>query len=355
MRTRASKVGLADIFSPADFAHVNWLAGNAVSLLAGRRRNTDGDDPPDDCRHCEGRACDACTHDRSVKILPDDGLYLISNGLAAFDADSSDDEYRRGIQPPVAALDEAARRVLTRATDATRDVDDADRESARRGALRETLSSAFSLADVVRNEESRQPGRRGSLSSGLQPGGRTLEYIPERDEPVARNLVQFQGDRIWFFRFRRTKRTDSRGNEYDVDEGAIKADNGVDIEATRNVNGPANLNANSHGFTFARGRVSIEPEQVPRLLKNDGYCEISDASRIRPGDVVVYWDGGRAVHSARVYAIEGGTVMVEGKHGEDSHTRRTTVKRQWPPDFEPDATATPRFYTKGCARVRLRG
>lgn len=75
----------------------------------------------------------------------------------------------------------------------------------------------------------------------------------------------------------------------------------------------ADEGTNCHGWVFAAGRFWVGGAHVPTILAENGYTEASDP---RPGDVVVYREGGTVTHTAVVrYVTPGQPVLVEGKWG----------------------------------------
>lgn len=74
---------------------------------------------------------------------------------------------------------------------------------------------------------------------------------------------------------------------------------------------PASDRSNCHGWVFTGGQYWIGPEDVELILEDNGYESVSDP---RTGDLVIYRDHGKIVHSAIVHsAIPGHAVLVEGK------------------------------------------
>ena len=76
--------------------------------------------------------------------------------------------------------------------------------------------------------------------------------------------------------------------------------------------GPPDGRANCHGWTFTQGRWWIPGEEVPRILKDNGYAIVP---RPEAGDIVVYGDeAGTIAHTGIVFAVgERGAVMIESK------------------------------------------
>ncbi|MCG8462111.1 MAG: hypothetical protein MI919_37990, partial [Holophagales bacterium] len=67
--------------------------------------------------------------------------------------------------------------------------------------------------------------------------------------------------------------------------------------------GPDNpLCTNCHGVTFADGEYWIDNDQVDDILAGDNYKPVSGAAR--RGDIVIYRNQGRVVHSATVTALD---------------------------------------------------
>jgi hypothetical protein len=77
--------------------------------------------------------------------------------------------------------------------------------------------------------------------------------------------------------------------------------------------GPASDVCNCHGWVFTGGKYWIGPEEVEKILSQNGYQPVSDP---RPGDVVIYYAANMISHTAVVRSVrpsEG--VLVEGKWG----------------------------------------
>jgi hypothetical protein len=53
-------------------------------------------------------------------------------------------------------------------------------------------------------------------------------------------------------------------------------------------------------MAFANRRICIEPEQVPMILKEDGFVEVPQAAAVVTGDLVVYELDGDISHVAVV-------------------------------------------------------
>jgi hypothetical protein len=78
---------------------------------------------------------------------------------------------------------------------------------------------------------------------------------------------------------------------------------------------PASPDCDCHGWVFADGRYWVLGEDVPAILRDNGYAVVDDP---RPGDLIVYraGDGEGVCHSGIVRAVvPGGPVLVESKLG----------------------------------------
>lgn len=73
---------------------------------------------------------------------------------------------------------------------------------------------------------------------------------------------------------------------------------------------------NCHGMTFASRRSAIiHPEQVRKILNQDGYIRI-DKAHVVPGDIIIYpTEEGDVEHSGLVLAAEGLSIVVVSKWG----------------------------------------
>jgi RHS repeat-associated protein len=65
------------------------------------------------------------------------------------------------------------------------------------------------------------------------------------------------------------------GSTATLEVGNIFTDDGTPIQVFKNVSGDAGWNTNCHGTTFADGQYWLNNDQVPALLKGDGYKEVS--------------------------------------------------------------------------------
>lgn len=72
--------------------------------------------------------------------------------------------------------------------------------------------------------------------------------------------------------------------------------------------------SNCHGWVFTAGRYLLSGQEVPKILEDNGYREVSDP---RPNDLAVYFNSEYGVtHTAIVrYVSPGLPVLVEGKWG----------------------------------------
>jgi hypothetical protein len=76
---------------------------------------------------------------------------------------------------------------------------------------------------------------------------------------------------------------------------------------------PPSEDCNCHGWVFTGGKYWLAGDSVEIILSENGYHTVSDP---RPGDVVIYREGGLISHTALVYsALPSRPIMVEGKWG----------------------------------------
>ncbi len=79
--------------------------------------------------------------------------------------------------------------------------------------------------------------------------------------------------------------------------------------------GPPDPFLGCHGWTFTGGRYNVDPEQVERILRENGYVEMQVP---RSGDLIVYRDRetGLITHTGIVRVADGeGLVLIESKWG----------------------------------------
>ncbi len=74
---------------------------------------------------------------------------------------------------------------------------------------------------------------------------------------------------------------------------------------------------NCHGLTFAGRRTAIErPEEVERIIREDGYVQVPRAE-VLAGDVVLYYENGMPEHSGIVTEVLAlGSMWVLSKWGD---------------------------------------
>ncbi|MCS7014860.1 MAG: hypothetical protein RMJ19_13580 [Gemmatales bacterium] len=77
---------------------------------------------------------------------------------------------------------------------------------------------------------------------------------------------------------------------------------------------PPDPSYNCHGWIFTAGQYILAPDDVQRILEDNGYYEVHDP---KPNDIVVYYDHqGMITHTALVRAVgEEGFLLVESKWG----------------------------------------
>ncbi len=105
--------------------------------------------------------------------------------------------------------------------------------------------------------------------------------------------------------------------------GYIQADNGKKIAAYQQVGGSSNYACDCHGLTFADGKYWINNDQVPNLLKGDGYEKTKQPA---PGDVAIFKANGDVVHSLTVTAVDdkGKVTEVTGLGGTEPASHSNT-------------------------------
>ncbi len=80
------------------------------------------------------------------------------------------------------------------------------------------------------------------------------------------------------------------------------------------VNGPSPL-YNCHGLVFASRRTCItDLNQIPRILKDDGFVEVR-SKPLFPGDIILYYEEGEVSHSGIVVRIVNESPFVWSKWG----------------------------------------
>lgn len=342
MRMRSSKVRFEDFFSPADFAHVNWLEANGSSLLAGLKASVGHSNT---CADCQGEACESCT--REAEWLEDRVRAPIDREAGAgVDGEGGPAALRKSFAEAIDEhLGDAAPPRLGSGgpwLERERVVQDAD---TRRDAAQETRETSF-----------RRRLEAGAAAAVERSGNhelRTLEYVPERDAPVETLLVaRTASGRVKFTPdqdpIRYTEGYDERGRRHILahEEGTIETERTVNgqrkrIPARRNKSDDRNYDTNCHGFVFASGEVWINNEHVDDLLEGDCYQEIPEREA-RVGDVVIYRGPSCqnrkltgslvnvANHSAVLRGRDKQGWQVEGKRGTASRYPVTSnIDQQW--------------------------
>ena len=95
---------------------------------------------------------------------------------------------------------------------------------------------------------------------------------------------------------------DSRKGQ--MQPGYIQADNGKRIEAYQQVGGSPAYQCDCHGLTFADGKYWVNNDQVPGLLKGDGYDRVKKGEAGQVGDVAIFKSGGEVVYSTTVTGVD---------------------------------------------------
>jgi len=129
------------------------------------------------------------------------------------------------------------------------------------------------------------------------------------------------------------------GKKGKVFPGTIRTNDGsIEVQASYSQN--KKFKTNCIGYVFADGQYWIQPHEVPKILKGDGYSQVT--GNISPGDVAVYSDSksGEIVHATIVREVSSGGVIVEGLGGLSKKSARTNLKKSW------NKPAHVRFYRK---------
>lgn len=117
-----------------------------------------------------------------------------------------------------------------------------------------------------------------------------------------------------------------------VEIGYVFANDGTKIVAYRNLNGDLAAESDCHGTSFAQSKLWINNNQVPSLLKGDGYQEV-DETKSKLGDIVVYTDNKNNVEDSKTVAVKDpkkGT-LVYGQGGLDEKNTLKPIDKAWIP------------------------
>lgn len=117
-----------------------------------------------------------------------------------------------------------------------------------------------------------------------------------------------------------------------VEVGYIFANDGTKVVAYRNLNGDLAAESDCHVASFAQSKLWINNNQVPSLLKGDGYLEV-DELKSKLGDIVVYTDNKNNVEDSKTVAVKDpkkGT-LVYGQGGLEEKNTLKPIKKAWTP------------------------
>ena len=134
------------------------------------------------------------------------------------------------------------------------------------------------------------------------------------------------------------------GSTTQMEIGYIFADDGTKIQVYRNVTGSAEWKTNCHGTTFLDALYWLNNNQVPSLLKGDGYVDVEPTKLIEK-DIIVFenkttTDSERSATVTKPDAqIE--EAEVEGEGGLETAKHKDKVKDAWN-----TRTATPKAKRK---------
>lgn len=108
--------------------------------------------------------------------------------------------------------------------------------------------------------------------------------------------------------------------------GFIQADNGKKIQAFEQVGGSPAYKCDCHGLTFADGKYWVNNDQVPGLLKGDGYQKVKKGEAGQVGDVAIFKANGEVVHSTTVTGVgtDGKVTEVSGLGGTEPRSHADT-------------------------------
>ena len=109
-----------------------------------------------------------------------------------------------------------------------------------------------------------------------------------------------------------------------VQKGYLKADDGTKIDAHKQVGFDKKYTTDCHGFTFTDGKFWINNDQVEKILSGDNYKQVFDH---KIGDVVIYREEGKVVHSMTVSRIDSnGYISVYGLGGLNINPEEKSIK-----------------------------
>ena len=118
-----------------------------------------------------------------------------------------------------------------------------------------------------------------------------------------------------------------------LEAGYIFANDGTRILAYRNLSTNKGMDTDCHGVSFGDGEYWIDNEQVPAILKSDGYEEITDMKSVNGLDYVIYTDASNKVLDSRTIIfidLAKKKILVYGQGGEDPASYTTTIEKAFP-------------------------
>jgi RHS repeat-associated protein len=162
-------------------------------------------------------------------------------------------------------------------------------------------------------------------------------------------LLQFSKGKIFYTLNGQTKVGVLAGKSTIFKSVTVYADDWTPIQAYINdVPNNSEFNYDCVGLTFGGAQVWIQDDQIPLILKGDGYVEVKSP---QAGDVVIYWTApfysawtGAPVHAATVISGNAGPVYVLGKGGITAPS--ITPVTPGPGGGWSDPNSTPRYYRK---------
>lgn len=151
------------------------------------------------------------------------------------------------------------------------------------------------------------------------------------------NIIRDKNGNIVFVEIGKTTEWQHDGNpgaKYNMSIGYIFADDGTKILAYKNTDvGQKNRQAQTdcHGVSFGDGQYWIDNNQVPVLLKHDGYSEVDYDTR-KPGDKVVYTSNVDEVEDSRT--VQADVTKVYGQGGIEETSYESDIDKTWTKEKE---------------------
>ena len=151
----------------------------------------------------------------------------------------------------------------------------------------------------------------------------------DRVDPIQRDK---DGNIVYVTKGDQIQANHPSGSTAVMEKGYIFADDGTPIEVFKNNSMDAGFDTNCHGTTFADGQYWVNNDQVPAIVKGDGYVEKTVATA-KEGDKVVYKEGEESAHSMTVTKADGTAdgMMVYGQGGVEVENHTDKATEAWVP------------------------